>query len=236
MLNKLDMIFTSRAFISRSYLHCRLPRFTQLLKANEHSNRLFFSIIKHSERSHAPTPPSQPKDSLSNTDTQRSDLKDAMFGAGCFWSVQLHFQRQSGVVQSTVGYCGGRGENQTYEQVCSGHTDHAEVVHLRFDPKQISYNQLLDVFWRIHDPTTVDRQGNDIGTQYRSVIFYHGDEQLNLAKESKAIVQKRFSSLIVTQIEPAANFYPAEEYHQRYLEKGGQSATKGDNSPIRCYG
>ena len=149
----------------------------------------------------------------------------AMFGAGCFWGVEATFRNINGVTAATVGYAGGTTENPTYEDVCSSRTGHAEVVEVEFDPQTVGYRQLLDVFWKNHDPTTLNRQGPDMGTQYRSVIFYYSPEQRAAAEESKAELDQsgRFRRPIVTQIEPAPPFYRAEEYHQRYLEKRGQA-------------
>lgn len=147
----------------------------------------------------------------------------AMFGAGCFWGVETTFRNIKGVTEAAVGYAGGTIENPTYEDVCSAETGHAEVVEVEFDPTVVSYRQLLDVFWANHDPTTLNRQGPDMGTQYRSAIFYYSPEQRATAEESKAEQDKsgRFRRPIVTQIEAASKFYRAEEYHQRYLEKRG---------------
>lgn len=147
----------------------------------------------------------------------------AMFGAGCFWGVEATFRNIKGVTDVAVGYAGGETENPTYEQVCTDATGHAEVVEVEFDPTQVSYRQLLDVFWSNHDPTTLNRQGPDVGTQYRSVAFFYSPEQKAAAEESKAALEKsgRFSKPIVTQIEAAPTFYRGEEYHQRYLEKRG---------------
>lgn len=147
----------------------------------------------------------------------------ATFGAGCFWGVEATFRAVKGVTSALVGYAGGRTENPTYEDVCTDETGHAEVVQVEFDPEQVSYRDLLQVFWTNHDPTTLNRQGPDHGTQYRSVIFYHSPEQKTAAEESKADMDKsgRFRKPIVTQIEAAPKFYPAEDYHQRYLEKRG---------------
>lgn len=141
-----------------------------------------------------------------------------------------------GVVRTEVGYTQGRVRNPTYEQVCSGRTGHAEAVIVEFDKYAISYKDLLTVFWDIHDPTTLNRQGNDAGTQYRSGIYFHTDEQEHLAKESKEEQQLLHNDPIVTEILPASDWYPAEDYHQKYLEKGGQCALSGDLTPIRCYG
>lgn len=149
----------------------------------------------------------------------------ATFGAGCFWGVETTFRNVKGVTDAAVGYAGGKTENPTYEDVCSDETGHAEVVQVEFDPTVVSYRQLLEVFWANHNPTTLNRQGPDVGRQYRSVIFYHTPEQRAAAEESKAELEKggRFRRPIVTQIEPAPAFYRAEEYHQRYLEKRGLS-------------
>jgi peptide-methionine (S)-S-oxide reductase len=147
----------------------------------------------------------------------------ATFGAGCFWGVEATFRGISGVRNTIVGYAGGTKENPSYEEVCRHDTGHAEVVQVEFDPALVPYKSLLDVFWSNHDPTTLNRQGPDVGDQYRSVIFYHTPEQQAAAEESKAGLDKsgRFRRPIVTQILPAPVFYPAEDYHQRYLEKRG---------------
>jgi peptide-methionine (S)-S-oxide reductase len=151
-------------------------------------------------------------------------MEKATFGAGCFWGVEAEFREVPGVVDVAVGFAGGTTVNPSYEDVCTGRTGHAEVVEVTFDPAQVSYEQLLDVFWKIHDPTTRDRQGPDFGTQYRSVIFYHSPEQRDAAMRSKAALEAsgRFRRPIVTEISPAGPFYRAEEYHQRYLEKQGR--------------
>lgn len=157
------------------------------------------------------------------SDGQPMTTEKAMFGAGCFWGVESTFRNIKGVTEAAVGYAGGTTENPTYEDVCSAETGHAEVVEVEFDPTVVSYRQLLDVFWANHDPTTLNRQGPDMGTQYRSAIFYYSPEQRAAAEESKAEQDKsgRFRRPIVTQIEAASKFYRAEEYHQRYLEKRG---------------
>jgi peptide-methionine (S)-S-oxide reductase len=149
----------------------------------------------------------------------------ATFGAGCFWGVEEAFRNLKGVVNTTVGYAGGTKENPSYEDVCTDETGHAEVVEVEFDPAQISYEQLLDVFWSSHNPTTLNRQGPDVGTQYRSVIFYHSPGQKAAAEASKQKLEKRgrFNRPVVTRIEPAPKFWRAEENHQRYLQKRGQS-------------
>src|SRR5665213_2700247 len=149
----------------------------------------------------------------------------ATCGAGCFWGVEEMFRNIKGVKSATSGYAGGSTPNPTYEQVCSHTTGHAEVVEVEFDPDQVAYEQLLDVFWSNHNPTTRDRQGPDVGSQYRSVVFSHSPEQNAAAEAKKAELEKsgKFRQPIVTQIEPAPAFYRAEEYHQRYLEKHGRS-------------
>lgn len=150
-------------------------------------------------------------------------LEVAMFGAGCFWGVEATFRKVPGVLDTAVGYSGGHTQNPTYKEVCTDKTGHAEVIRIEFDPAQVSYKQLLEVFWSNHDPTTVNRQGPDVGTQYRSAIFYFSPEQEAVAKAVKAELTKtkRFRRPIVTQIKPAGEFWKAEEYHQRYLEKKG---------------
>jgi peptide-methionine (S)-S-oxide reductase len=145
----------------------------------------------------------------------------ATFGAGCFWGVEIEFRNVPGVVDTAVGYEGGTLPNPTYEDVCSHTTGHAEVVQVEFDPDEVSYDQLLDVFWSVHDPTQVNRQGPDIGSNYRSVIFFHSPEQEEKALESKARAQARFDRPIATEISPASDFWRAEEYHQQYLVKRG---------------
>lgn len=151
-------------------------------------------------------------------------MEQATFAAGCFWGVEGAFRRVSGVVEATVGYTGGSTANPDYRAVCSGRTGHAEAVLLRFDPGRVSYSQLLDFFWKIHDPTTLNRQGPDVGSQYRSAIFTHSAEQAVTAKTSLAELQAsgQLRRPVVTEIMPATEFYPAEEYHQRYLEKHGR--------------
>ena len=149
--------------------------------------------------------------------------KKATFGAGCFWGVEAAFRQIEGVTRTRVGYSGGTLENPTYEDVCSHTTGHAEVVEVTYDPERVSYEQLLDVFWRKHDPTQLNRQGWDIGDQYRSVVFFHDQEQQEAAVRSKAREQAHLSAPIVTQIEPGETFYEAEDYHQQYLEKRGRS-------------
>jgi peptide-methionine (S)-S-oxide reductase len=151
-------------------------------------------------------------------------IERATFGAGCFWGVEAEFRQIPGVLATRVGYLGGTMVNPTYRDVCSGRTGHAEVVQVDFDPEQVSYGQLLDAFWSLHDPTTLNRQGPDVGEQYRSAIFYHSPEQEAAATASRERAQPRFRRPIVTEITPVSQFYEAEEYHQRYLEKRGLSS------------
>lgn len=148
-------------------------------------------------------------------------MEKATFAAGCFWGVEETFRNIKGVRSTTVGYTGGTVSNPTYYDVCTDKTGHAEAVELEFDPSEVSYEELLDVFWSTHNPTTVNRQGPDIGTQYRSAIFFHNPEQEAAARASKERAQQQFAKPIVTQIVPAAPFYRAEEYHQKYLAKRG---------------
>jgi peptide-methionine (S)-S-oxide reductase len=152
-------------------------------------------------------------------------MEKATFAAGCFWGVEETFRQVPGVIETTVGYLGGHSANPTYKDVCTDETGHAEVVQVTFDPSKVSYEKLLDVFWSAHDPTTLNRQGPDIGTQYRSAIFFHSPEQERQARASKERMQVsgKFRRPIVTEITPASTFYPAEEYHQKYLAKRGLS-------------
>ncbi|VAX39093.1 Peptide-methionine (S)-S-oxide reductase MsrA [hydrothermal vent metagenome] len=150
----------------------------------------------------------------------------ATFGAGCFWGVEATFRALNGVTETAVGYMGGKADSPSYQNVCTGSTGHAEIVQIEFDPAIISYEKLLDTFWNSHNPTTLNRQGPDIGTQYRSVIFFHNEDQQQTAIDSKNKLDQsdRFSNPVVTEIVPATTFHRAEEYHQQYLEKGGQSS------------
>ena len=156
---------------------------------------------------------------------QAMSTEKATFGAGCFWGVEELFRNVKGVKSATSGYAGGTTANPSYEQVCSHTTGHAEVVEVEFDPAEVSYDHLLDIFWSNHDPTTLNRQGPDIGDQYRSVVFYYSPEQKAAAEAKKAELEKsgKFRRPIVTQIEPAPPFYRAEEYHQQYLRKHGRT-------------
>ena len=150
-------------------------------------------------------------------------MEKAIFGAGCFWHIQDRFKKVKGVSSTSVGYSGGKNDSPTYEQVCNGDTGHAEVVEVDFDPSVVTYSELLDVFWSCHDPTTKDRQGPDIGHQYRSVIYYLDDRQKKLAEESMNDMSKsgRFRDSIVTEIYPIKEYYKAEDYHQDYFDKKG---------------
>ncbi len=150
-------------------------------------------------------------------------MATATFAAGCFWGVEATFGQIEGVTRTEVGYTGGSTENPSYKDVCTDRTGHAEAVQVEYDPDKVSYDRLLDVFWANHDPTTLNRQGPDVGSQYRSAIFFHSPDQEAEAKASKEALDKsgRFRRPIVTQIVPAVTFYPAEEYHQKYLEKRG---------------
>lgn len=147
----------------------------------------------------------------------------ATFAAGCFWGVEDAFRQVGGVISTTVGFTGGTAKNPSYKEVCTGRTGHAEAVEVEFDPAKVSYLQLLAVFWKSHDPTTMNRQGPDVGTQYRSAIFYHDAEQEEQARSSKTTLEKDhvFKRPIVTEITPASEFYRAEDYHQQYFEKQG---------------
>jgi peptide-methionine (S)-S-oxide reductase len=153
-------------------------------------------------------------------------MEKATFGAGCFWHVQEAFRHLKGVTSTTVGYTGGTLKNPTYEDVCTDKTGHAEVVEITFHPEKISYEELLNVFWDIHDPTTKNRQGPDVGTQYRSVIFYHTLEQKTIAETSKKNLEqsRKYKKKIMTEVTKATTFYPAEDYHQQYLAKHGLAA------------
>ena len=152
-------------------------------------------------------------------------MEKATFAAGCFWGVEEAFRRTKGVISTTVGYTGGSFENPTYEEVCTDRTGHAEAVQVEYDPSQVTFEELLEVFWGIHDPTTLNRQGADVGSQYRSAVFFHTPGQETAAKVSKEKLRSSgsYNRPIVTEITPASMFYRAEEYHQKYLEKRGLS-------------
>jgi peptide-methionine (S)-S-oxide reductase len=152
----------------------------------------------------------------------------ATFGAGCFWGVEVTFRNVEGVLNAEVGYMGGEVDNPTYEQVCTDRTGHAEIVHVTFDPDKVSFEELLEVFWENHDPTQLNRQGPDVGRQYRSAVFYHDEAQRRAAEASRNALDAsgRFNRPIVTTLEPASTFWKAEEYHQRYLEKRGLASCR----------
>ncbi len=157
------------------------------------------------------------------TTGMNGEREKATFGAGCFWGVEVAFREVKGVTGATVGYSGGNMENPTYRDVCTGRTGHAEVVEVEYDPAQVSYEELLRVFWENHDPTQLNRQGPDTGTQYRSAIFFHMEEQRKAAEKSKRALEEsgRFRCPVATVIEPVSAFFRAEEYHQQYLAKRG---------------
>ena len=147
----------------------------------------------------------------------------ATFAAGCFWGAEAAFRQIKGVIFTQAGYTGGNMGNPTYEDVCTDETDHAEAVEITYDPDRVSYEKLLDVFWQNHNPTQLNRQGPDVGTQYRSAIFYHDEKQKKAAENSLKEQQKKYKNKIVTEVKPASKFYRAEEYHQQYVEKKGLS-------------
>ena len=146
-------------------------------------------------------------------------MEKALFGAGCFWGVEEYFSKIEGISKTEVGYSGGVTKNPTYESVCQGNTEHVEVLYIEFDQDIISYNNIINHFWKCHDPTTLDRQGPDIGRQYRSAIFYFSEEQRDIAEKSKLDNQEKFNNKIVTEITKADIFFKAEEYHQNFLQK-----------------
>jgi peptide-methionine (S)-S-oxide reductase len=162
---------------------------------------------------------------MTNTQTQGAGLELATFGSGCFWCTEAVFQRVEGVEKVVSGYSGGKIKNPTYKEVCSGLTGHAEVIQLTYDPKKISFEELLEIFWMTHDPTTLNRQGADVGTQYRSAIFYHTEEQRTLAESYKKKLDESeaFESSIVTEISSVSTFYPAEDSHQNYYNLNGNA-------------
>lgn len=157
---------------------------------------------------------------------EKKNLKKATFGAGCFWCVEAVFRNLEGVEDVISGYSGGEIKNPGYMEVCSGRTGHAEVVQVTYDEEKISYEDLLEVFWRTHDPTTLNKQGADVGTQYRSVIFYHDEEQKMLAEKLKQLINERkiYDKPVVTEISPLKNFYKAEDYHQNYFKKNPEAS------------
>lgn len=173
--------------------------------------------------------------------TPAERMARATFGMGCFWGPELLFQRVPGVISTEVGYCNGTTDEPTYEEVCSGETGHCEVVQVTYDSATVGYDQLLDVFWEKHDPTQLNKQGGDQGTQYRSGIYTHTEEQKSIAERSMAERQSKLKSPIVTEIVAVSKYHTAEPYHQQYLARGGrfgraQNPSKGCSDPIRCYG
>jgi len=166
----------------------------------------------------------------------KEDGEMATFAAGCFWGVQLAFQRVPGVASSMIGYTAGEKQNPTYQEVCSGSSGHTEAVTMLFNPQLVSYRELLAVLFDRMDPTTLNRQGNDRGTQYRSGVYYHSEEQKTIAQKFIAEIQPKYKDKIVVEVKEAGKFWPGEDYHQKYLEKGSQKAAKGCLDPIKCYG
>ena len=165
-----------------------------------------------------------------------SEVASLVLAAGCFWGVELAFARLPGVISTEVGYIGGSDPRPTYSAVSTGKSGHAEAVRIIFDPSTIGLTTLFGVFFDVHDPTTLNRQGNDVGTQYRSAIFYSDERQRLAAQTAIEREAERLGAPLATTLERADTFWPAEDYHQAYLEKGGQSAAKGEQTPIRCYG
>lgn len=166
-----------------------------------------------------------PTTTMSTTSQEQQGLQLATFGNGCFWCTEAIFQRVDGVSKVVSGYTGGKVKNPTYKEVCSGLTGHAEVIQLTYDPKKISFEELLEIFWQTHDPTTLNKQGADVGTQYRSAVFYHNEEQRKLALEYKIKLDESgaFDNPIVTEISPIGDFYLAEDYHQNYYNLNGNA-------------
>ena len=152
---------------------------------------------------------------------EEKKMEKAVFAAGCFWGVESIYQQIDGVIETTVGYIGGESTNPTYKEICYKETGHAEAVEIVYDPAKVSYETLLDIFWRAHDPTTLNRQGPDVGTQYRSAVFYYTPEQQTAAEKVMAAAQKKWKKPIVTQLVSGGIFYPAEDYHQDYFSKKG---------------
>jgi len=172
----------------------------------------------------------------SATKIPKEDGELATFAAGCFWGVELAFQRVPGVLHTMVGYTAGQKDFPAYKDVCSGTTGHTEAVQMIFNPEAVSYKELLMVLFDRMDPTTLNRQGNDRGTQYRSGVYYHTDDQKKIAEQFFQEMQPKYADKIVVELKKASKFWPAEDYHQKYLEKGSQKAAKGCLDPIKCYG
>ena len=155
-------------------------------------------------------------------------MEIAILGLGCFWGPEKKFGKIEGIVETEVGYCGGKRPNTNYKEVCTGETEHAEVVKLTFDPKKITFEQIIGYFFEFHDPTTLNKQGPDVGTQYRSVIFTHSENQIEVSKKViDSLNSTKFNSLIVTQIKDASDYYLAEDYHQKYIQKNNLSSCGG---------
>ncbi|KAI3765921.1 hypothetical protein L2E82_15967 [Cichorium intybus] len=220
-------------------LHLQLQAIAVLLQSASPSPSKFLNLLH--KRKMASDETKNPALDPDTDSPSKQGHELAEFGAGCFWGVELAFQRLEGVVKTEVGYSQGHVHNPNYRLVCTGTTNHCEVVRVEFDPSVCPYTNLLSLFWSRHDPTSLNRQGGDAGTQYRSGIYYYSEEQARLAQESLDEKQKSLKNKIVTELLPAKTFYKAEEYHQQYLEKGErsgskQSARKGCSDPIRCYG
>lgn len=178
------------------------------------------------QKSNQPTEQGKVKFETVKKENMEKGIDTATFGGGCFWCVEAIYQELNGVVSVTSGYSGGQRENPTYEQVCSGASGHAEVIQIGYDPSKISFDELLEVFWTVHDPTTLNRQGADVGTQYRSVVFYHNNEQKKLTEKYKAALNASgaWSNPVVTEILPISKFYPAEKYHQEYYKNNANQS------------
>lgn len=187
----------------------RIPLFILSLAA-------FTACAKEPQQAHTPK-------SSDMSESASENMEIATFGAGCFWCVEAVFERLDGVHSVTSGYMGGEIENPTYKQICTGTTGHAEVTQIHYDPEAISFETLLEWLWKSHNPTTLNRQGADVGTQYRSAVFYHSETQREIAEASKQAAQAQFSDPIVTEITEASIFYPAEDYHQDYFRLNGRA-------------
>ena len=184
------------------------------------------SLQSCAQKNIKPTEQGKVKFETVKKENMEKGIDTATFGGGCFWCVEAIYQELNGVVSVTSGYSGGQRENPTYEQVCSGASGHAEVIQIGYDPSKISFDELLEVFWTVHDPTTLNRQGADVGTQYRSVVFYHNNEQNELTEKYKAALNASgaWSNPVVTEISPITKFYPAEKYHQEYYKNNANQS------------
>jgi peptide-methionine (S)-S-oxide reductase len=183
----------------------------------------FMNACGQSKTSQTMSTGTEPKHTAEKPATSSSNIDTVTFGAGCFWCVEAIFQRLNGVISVKSGYSGGGVKNPSYREVCGGNTGHAEVCQVVYDKNKISFDELLEVFWKTHDPTTMNRQGNDVGTQYRSAVFYHTEEQKQLAEKYKKALNdaKAYPDPVITEITPFTNFYPAEDYHQDYFNLNG---------------